>query len=115
MIARDCNPSSSKKRRNGTSSSASYFSLKALIASSECCLDPTQELLLEVDGVRDASIDDNCLTFFVEFNSFCNDCIDVFDTVNCKSKAPMSFSDFRIVSIRESQPNKCLFVSSYLS
>lgn len=35
LIARDCNPSSSKKRRNGTSSSASYFSLKALIASSE--------------------------------------------------------------------------------
>ena len=37
LIARDCNPSSSKKRRNGTSSSASYFSLNALMASSECC------------------------------------------------------------------------------
>src|SRR5699024_6348678 len=35
LIARDSNPSSSRNRRNGTKSSASYFSLKALISSSE--------------------------------------------------------------------------------
>ena len=61
----------------------------------------------------DASIDHNSFTFFVEFNSFCNNCIDVFDTVNCKSYSTLSFSDFRIVSIREvttKQVFVCVFV-----
>ena len=87
-----------------------YFSLKALIASSECCFGSNSSTSTGSGRCWEMRASMTTVYLLCWVYSFCNNCIDVFIR-STKSNSSLSFSDFRIVSIRShNQQSVCLYL-----